>query len=84
MARNNSHGKLSSKKIMKTPEVFLDKDNDFASIRLAFGVEAKSYEKNGFVFLEDSRGRVIEIQILNFFQCHAGGLADTIPSVQKR
>lgn len=65
MARNNSHGKLSGKKVKKSPEVFLDKDNDFASIRLASGVEAKSYEKDGFVFLEDSKGKIIEIQILN-------------------
>ena len=72
MARNNSHGKLSGKKIKKTPEVFLDKDNDFASIRLASGIEAKSYEKNGFVFLEDKSGRVIEIQILNLSRLAEG------------
>lgn len=65
MARNHGHGKLSGKKVRKSPEVFLDKENDFASIRLAPGVEAKSYEKDGFVFLEDGKGRVIEIQILN-------------------
>ena len=47
------------------PEIFLDKENDFASIRLADGIEAKSYEKDGFIFLEDSKGKVIEIQILN-------------------
>ena len=65
MARTNSHGKLSNKKIVKTPEIFLDKDNDFASIRLGKGIESKSYEKDGFLFSEDSKGRIIEIQILN-------------------
>ncbi len=54
-----------AKKIKKFPEVLLDKDNDFASIRLALGVEAKSYEKDGFVFLENRKGEVIEVQILN-------------------
>ena len=65
MARNNRNGKLSNKKIKKSPEIFLDKDNDFASIRLSPGVEKKSYEKDGFVFLEDKNGKIIEIQILN-------------------
>ncbi|MCM0607232.1 MAG: hypothetical protein KA715_14175 [Xanthomonadaceae bacterium] len=65
MARINAHGKLSSKKITKTPEIYFDRENDFASIKIGKGVEAKSYEKNGFVFCEDSRGKIIEIQILN-------------------
>ncbi len=47
------------------PKVFQDKENDFVSIRLADGIEAKSYVKKGFVFLENSRGKIIEIQILN-------------------
>lgn len=72
MARNHSHGKLSGKKIKKSPEVFLDKDNDFASIRLSDGIEAKSYEKDGFIFLEDSKGKVIEIQILNLSRLAEG------------
>ncbi|HAR42610.1 MAG TPA: hypothetical protein DCS07_08270 [Bdellovibrionales bacterium] len=65
MTRTQSHGKLSSKKMVHTPEVYVDKENDFASIRLSPGVEAKSYEKNGFIFSEDAKGHVIEIQILN-------------------
>lgn len=65
MARANRNGRLSSKKSMKKPEIFLDKENDFASIRLADGIEAKSYLKDGFIFSEDAKGRVIEIQILN-------------------
>lgn len=72
MARNHGHGKLSRKKLKAKPEVFLDKENDFASIRLKPGVEAKSYEKDGFVFLEDGRGRIIEIQILNLSRLAEG------------
>jgi len=71
MARNNSHGKLS-KKVKTTPEIYLDKENDFASIRLAPGIEAKSYEKDGFIFLEDKKGKVIEIQILNLSRLAEG------------
>ena len=76
MARNHGHGKLSDKKMKSKPEIFLDKDNDFASIRLADGIEAKSYEKDGFVFLEDSKGKIIEIQILNLSRL-AEGLKDS-------
>jgi len=47
------------------PQVFVDRDADFASIKLASGVEARSYERDGFVFCEDRRGRVIEVQVLN-------------------
>ncbi len=65
MDRHNSHGRLSKKVSKKLPEIFIDKDLDFASIKLAKGVESKSYIKDGFVFCEDSRGRVIEIQVLN-------------------
>ena len=65
MARHHGASKLSAKKALKTPEVSLDVENDFASIRLSSGIEAKSYEKNGFLFSEDSKGKIIEIQILN-------------------
>jgi uncharacterized protein YuzE len=47
------------------PTVFIDTENDFASIKIKEGTEAKSYEKNGFVFCEDQEGNIIEIQILN-------------------
>ncbi|MEK6579206.1 MAG: DUF2283 domain-containing protein [Bdellovibrionota bacterium] len=68
MARNNGHGKLSNKKLKSKPEIYLDKDHDFASIKLTNGIEAKSYQKDGFVFLEDKKGKIIEIQILNLSQ----------------
>lgn len=64
MGRNNSHGKLS-KKVDSFPKVFIDKENDFAAIKIAKGVEHKSYEKDRFIFCEDKSGRVIEIQVLN-------------------
>lgn len=58
---------MKKKVVKKTsfPKVYQDKENDFVSIRLADGVEAKSYVKQGFVFLENTRGKIIEIQILN-------------------
>ena len=64
MGRNNSNGKLS-KKVDSFPRVFIDKENDFAAIKIAKGIEYKSYEKDGFIFCEDRSGRVIEIQVLN-------------------
>jgi hypothetical protein len=47
------------------PQVHVDRESDFASIKLAPGVETKSYVKDGFVFCEDKKGRVIEVQVLN-------------------
>lgn len=64
MGRHNSHGKLSSK-VDSFPKVFIDKEHDFAAIKIAKGVEHKSYEKDGFVFCEDKSGKIIEIQVLN-------------------
>jgi hypothetical protein len=64
MGHNNSHDKLS-KKVGSFPKVFIDKENDFAAIKIAKGVEHKSYEQDGFIFCEDKAGRVIEIQVLN-------------------
>ncbi len=64
MGRHNGHGKLS-KKVESYPKILVDRDNDFASIKIAKGVESRSYEKDGFIFCEDKLGRVIEIQVLN-------------------
>ncbi len=47
------------------PQIYIDAKNDFASIKIKEGIEAKSYEKDGFIFCEDKDGNVIEIQILN-------------------
>ena len=52
IALHHGASKRSAKKALKTPEVFIDGENDFAPIRLNSGIEAKSYE-------------IIEIQILN-------------------
>jgi len=66
VARHNTHDKLSSKMSKEDfPKISIDKENDFASVKLAKGIEAKSYLKNGFVFCEDKNGKIIEIQILN-------------------
>lgn len=65
MGRINGHGKLSKKAVDSFPKIFIDKANDFAAIKIAKGVEHKSYEKDGFIFCEDKSGRVIEIQVLN-------------------
>jgi hypothetical protein len=64
MGRNNSHDKLPNK-VGVLPKVFIDKENDFAAIKIAKGVEHKSYEQDGFIFCEDKVGRIIEIQVLN-------------------
>lgn len=67
MGRHNGHGQVRKKKLKTSeyPQVFVDADADFASIKLAPGIEARSYEKDGFVFCEDKRGKVIEVQVLN-------------------
>ena len=52
-------------KSQQFPVVLIDRDADFASIKLAPGIEAKSYLKDGVLFSEDAKGRVIEVQILN-------------------
>ena len=67
MGRRNRNGPVRRKKVKsrKFPQVFVDPDADFASIKLAPGIEARSYEKEGFVFCEDASGNVIEIQLLN-------------------
>lgn len=65
MARHHDHGKLSKKLKSELPEIYRDIDSDFASIKISNGVEAKSYIKDGFVFCEDAKGNIIEVQILN-------------------
>ena len=64
MGRHNGHGKLS-KKVDAFPKILIDKENDFASIKIAKGIESRSYEQDGFIFCEDKSGRIIEIQVLN-------------------
>ncbi len=66
MGSHNGHGKISKKNVKnKFPQIYVDKDLDFASIKLSKGIEEKSYEKDGFIFCEDKKGNIIEIQILN-------------------
>ena len=52
-------------KAQQFPVVSIDRDANFACIKLAPGIEAKSYLKDGVLFSEDAKGRVIELQILN-------------------
>ncbi|MGE4233982.1 MAG: hypothetical protein AB7F43_11690 [Bacteriovoracia bacterium] len=69
MGRNNRNGSVQKKRLKKQfPEVIVDQLADFASIKLAPGVEAKSYLKDGFIFCEDKKGHIIEIQVLNLSQ----------------
>lgn len=56
---------MENSKTAPLPKIYIDKENDFISIKIAVGVENKSYEKDGFIFCEDKAGQVIEIQILN-------------------
>ena len=66
MDRAYYHGSFRNKKVVNEyPEVYIDKDADFASIKIAPGVESRSYVKDGFVVCEDLEGRIIEIQLLN-------------------
>ena len=57
MGNRNGNGKF--------PHVVIDKENNFASIKLREGIEALSYVRDGIIFSEDSEGNIIEIQILN-------------------
>jgi hypothetical protein len=62
---------MKSKKSIKVnsfPQVHIDNELDFAAIKLAKGIEFKSYLKNGMIFSEDKKGRIIEVQILNISQ----------------
>ena len=70
MGRNNSHDKLPNK-VGILPQVFIDKESDFAAIKIAKGIEHKSYEQDGFIFCEDKAGRIIEIQFLNLSKLRA-------------
>lgn len=69
MAGHHSDSKLQDNKMKSTfPKVMIDRDSDFASIKIASGVEAESFEKDGLVFCTNDKGEVIEIQILNLSQ----------------
>ena len=63
MDDNNSNDKVS--KEVKYPKIFVDEDNDFASIRIKSGIEFRSFMKDGILFSEDENGNIIEIQILS-------------------
>jgi hypothetical protein len=66
MDRTHHHGSIRHKKALSEyPEVYIDKDADFASIKIAPGIESLSYLKDGVVVCEDQKGRIIEIQLLN-------------------
>jgi hypothetical protein len=70
MGHHNRHDKLSNK-VSSLPKIFIDKENDFAAIKIAKGIEYKSYEQDGFVFCENKAGRIIEIQVLNLSKLSA-------------
>ena len=65
MGRAYHHGSFRNKKVNEYPEVYIDKDADFASIKIAPGVESRSYVKDGIIICEDQKGRILEIQLLN-------------------
>ena len=70
MGRRNHHDSVQKKSVsaIQYPQIFVDQEADFASIKLSYGIEAKSYLKDGFVFCEDKKGNILEIQILNLTQ----------------
>ena len=62
----NRPSKIRNKKAVgQYPEVYIDKDADFASIKIAPGIESRSYVKDGIVVCEDQKGHILEIQLLN-------------------
>jgi hypothetical protein len=66
MDRTHHHGSLRNKKTLKQyPELYVDKEADFASLKIAPGVESRSYVKDGIVVCEDGKGKILEIQLLN-------------------
>jgi hypothetical protein len=67
MGRNHHHGPVRKGQIKKSdfPKIYYDKNLDFASVKIAPGIESRSYTKDGFVFCENDKGVIIEIQILN-------------------
>ena len=67
MGRRNSHGSISRKVKSRGvfPQIYVDREADFASIKLAPGIEKKSYIKDGFAICENDKGQIIEIQVLN-------------------
>lgn len=67
MGRVNRNGKFRSKKVNEAqyPLIHIDHDSDFASIKIAPGIEAKSYERDGMLVGEDKKGHVLEVVLLN-------------------
>ncbi len=66
MGGHNSHGELRTRKSQKSfPLVFVDKESDFLSIRVADGIEAHTFVRDGIVFSLDKNSKIIEVQILN-------------------
>ena len=66
MGRHHRHDSLRRTKVDEEfPSIYYDPHLNFASIKLAPGIESRSYEKGGYIFCEDKRGAIIEIQILN-------------------
>ena len=52
MGRINGHGKLSKKTVDSFPKIFIYKDNNIAAIKIAKGIEHKSYEKTDLFFVK--------------------------------
>jgi len=69
MGRHHRYGSVRKNvKRVTFPRIYVDRESDYASIKLLPGVEARSYVKEGFAFCEDKKGRIIEVQILNLSQ----------------
>ena len=79
MGRNHRTHQLSrkvkSKKNHFEPQNYIDQDADFAAIKIAPGIEAKSYIKDGILFSENKSGKIIEIQVLNLSDLKKSGSA---------
>lgn len=67
MARAHRNGSLRNKvkRSPRYPKIHVDSKAGFASIKLAPGLEAESFTKDGFVFCKNEAGEIIEIQVLH-------------------
>lgn len=64
MGHSHSNGQFPGDS-MNYPQFFRDSEHDFLAIKLAAGIESRSYIKDGCVISEDADGKVLEIQVLS-------------------
>lgn|GEM_PF-4250944 len=71
MGHSNGDGQFPGNS-MNYPQFFRDLEHDFLAIKLAPGIESRSYVKDGCVISEDADGKVLEIQVLSVSNFSSG------------